>query len=78
MGLVKYMSIYQTETQYFVILDNFPIQKEKQISLGSCLMHILHLFLPPYSPYLNPIETIWRILKRKLCRIDHNNLETLV
>ena len=25
-------------------------------------------FLPPYSPELNPVEKLWQILRRQVCR----------
>ena len=30
------------------------------------LLNITLIYLPPYSPHLNPIEQIWGILKRKI------------
>jgi transposase len=49
-----------------VILDNFRshranVTREKAQELGVEL-----IFLPPYSPDLNPIEQLWRCLKREL------------
>ena len=49
-----------------VILDNFPSHKagltrEKAEELG-----IVLAFLPPWSPDLNPIEQLWRCLKREV------------
>ena len=48
------------------ILDNFPshkanVTREKAEELG-----ILLTFLPPHSPDLNPIEQLWRCLKREI------------
>ncbi|MBS5025164.1 MAG: transposase, partial [Peptostreptococcaceae bacterium] len=31
------------------------------------------IFLPPYSPNLNPIEKYWATLKKNLKRITKNN-----
>jgi transposase len=49
-----------------VILDNFPshkanVTREKAEELG-----IVLTFLPPRSPDLNPIEQLWRCLKREI------------
>ena len=48
-----------------LILDNFPshkanVTREKAEALGIALT-----FLPPHSPDLNPIEQLWRCLKRE-------------
>jgi transposase len=49
-----------------VVLDNFPshragLTREKAEELG-----IVLAFLPPWSPDLNPIEQLWRCLKREV------------
>jgi len=49
-----------------LILDNFPshkanVTREKAEELGIALT-----FLPPHSPDLNPIEQLWRCLKREV------------
>lgn len=49
-----------------LILDNFPshkanVTREKAEELGMVLT-----FLPPHSPDLNPIEQLWRCLKREI------------
>jgi transposase len=35
------------------------------------------IFLPPYSPELNPAEKIWRYFKDRVSMIAYNNLELL-
>lgn len=54
----------------FVIVDGHPIHKAKLIktyvdSLGGTLKLF---YLPPYSPHLNPDETVWAHVKRKVSR----------
>jgi len=47
-----------------IILDNFKSHKAKLV-LEKCLdLRIYLVFLPPYSPQLNPIEYLWKSLKR--------------
>ena len=54
-----------------VILDNAPYHHAAVLEgwLGDNRTVLELLFLPPYSPELNPIERVWKLL-RKLC--THN------
>jgi len=53
-------------------LDNGVFHKEKTLII---LANIALIFLPPYSPELNPAENIWIILKRKFTNKLHHSLE---
>jgi len=58
-----------------IVLDNASFhRKSKLISLAHEYGHRV-IFLPPYSPELNPIENFWAWLKAKLKKIilDFNN-----
>ena len=39
--------------------------------------NVVLLFLPPYSPELNPIERVWQYFKQRLFRGTYSSLETL-
>lgn len=55
-----------------VILDNAAFHKSERtkqlIEKSGCQL----LFLPPYSPDFNPIETCWANIKRKIRNLAHN------
>lgn len=54
----------RTENRSIVlVLDNASWHKVKTLNWGN----IVPLFLPPYSPELNPIEELWNVIKGKLC-----------
>jgi len=55
--------------QSVVVMDNAAFHRKKQ--LGSIAEKYGHriVFLPPYSPDLNPIENFWAWLKQKLKNI---------
>jgi transposase len=45
------------------VLDNGAFHKAKVLQWPA---HVVLVFLPPYSPELNPIERLWRDVKDKL------------
>ena len=55
-----------------IVMDNARFHRKNVLEkiikgTGHCL-----LFLPPYSPDLNPIEKLWANMKKKLKDIAHN------
>ena len=49
-----------------MVLDNGSFHKSKALLIPQ---NIILLFLPPYSPELNPAEKVWWLLKREfVCR----------
>ena len=52
----------QNPTEFkIIILDNGAFHKAKSLIIPE---NVALIFLPPYSPELNPAENIWAILKR--------------
>jgi transposase len=57
---------YEPDITIVAVLDNAKIHKA-QIVMDYCLQNeIILVYLPPYSPQLNPIEDLWRLLKKEL------------
>jgi transposase len=52
-----------------VILDNFKTHHANEVEKIALDLGILLVFLPPYSPDLNPIEFIWKSVKRVLSKV---------
>lgn len=57
-----------------LILDNGAGHKAKAVRWPS---NVLPIFLPPYSPELNPIERLWRDLKDKLADVPVTTIAEL-
>ena len=55
-----------------MVLDNGAFHKAKTLKIPD---NIGLIFLPPYSPELNPAENIWAILKRKFANKQYKTLE---
>ena len=49
-----------------IILDNFRAHKNRTSEIFAEKMGIILVFLPPYSPDLNPIKYIWKSIKRTI------------
>ena len=56
------------EKKIKVVLDNFASHHAAKVMELSLELRIELIFLPPYSPDLNPIEFIWKSIKRVVSR----------
>jgi len=52
-----------------IIMDNAAFHRKSRLSLLAKNFGCNIIFLPPYSPELNPIESFWSWLKRYLKKI---------
>jgi putative transposase len=56
-----------------LVLDNFATHKAKKVREKATELNIELIYLPPYSPDLNPIEYLWKSIKRV---ISISNIES--
>jgi putative transposase len=59
------------------IIDNLPSHKSKLVRQNAKELDIYLVYLPPYSPDLNPIEFIWKSIKRVLSISFASNLDEM-
>jgi len=65
--LLKPLEIHLKEEKAMVIvLDNYPVHHGKLLKQTCDYLNITLVYLPPYSPKLNPIEQVWRTVKKEL------------
>ena len=57
-----------------LVLDNGRFHQAKSLEIPE---NIVFVFLPPYSPELNPIERLWQDIKAKLFTQTHKALENM-
>ena len=60
-----------------IILDNFRTHHAKKVRGEAEELNIKLVYLPPYSPDLNPIENIWKSVKRFVSEESPPNTEEL-
>jgi len=63
------------EKKIIAILDNFSTHRSKMVINYAKSLNIDLIFLPAYSPDLNPIEFIWKSIKRILSTSFIESLE---
>lgn len=65
---------HRSDELKIMVLDNGAFHKAKSLEIPK---NIKLLFLPQYSPELNPAEKIWAVLKRKFTNKIHFSLEEI-
>jgi DDE superfamily endonuclease len=71
---LDYMAVQDVHQFKIMILDNGAFHHAKKLSIPN---NMALLFLPPYSPELNPAEKMWRHFKDRVSMIAYNNIEML-
>lgn len=59
---LKELSAYKPTELKIVVLDNGAFHKTKSLIVPD---NVVLIFLPPYSPELNPAEKIWWLIKQE-------------
>lgn len=77
MGFLQKLREANFDRFLIIILDNAKIHKAKIIREFCQKNKIILVYLPPYSPNLNPIEFMWKDLKKKLSEYYQENVENL-
>ena len=70
--------ILEKELPIILVLDNAKIHKATDVEIACEILNMELVFLPTYSPELNPIEDLWRIIKSVVYSTDYNSLDELV
>ena len=61
-----------------LIADNAKIHSATDVGVAAEILNIEFVFLPAYSPDLNPIEDLWKIIKSKVYLSNYNTLDELI
>ena len=71
--------IRRDRPRLFMVLGNASYHKSKAVReyVESAGGDVGLGFLPPYTPQLNPVETVWRDLKRRLAGRFFRSLDEL-
>lgn len=68
------MSNKNKDEYQIIVLDNGAFHKDKSLLIPQ---NIKLIFLPPYSPELNPAELVWLNMKKKLTNITIKTMPEL-
>jgi hypothetical protein len=67
----------ESEKRIVIIIDNFSVHKTYLSRIICKILNIKLIYLPKYSPFLNPIEQLWRTIKNILHRNPILDMEYL-
>lgn len=71
-------NILNNEKEILLILDNAKIHHAEDVKIASKILNIELMYLPEYSPDLQPIEDLWKIIKSVTYLKDYENLDELI
>ena len=67
--LVEFLALLRTKfpdkRQIYLIVDNAPYNHARKVKAEANKQGIILDYLPPYSPNLNPIERLWKFVRKK-------------
>ena len=69
--LSKVLARYEGKKQIYAICDNAPYYRSKKIQEYLKDTAIILIFLPPYSPNLNLIERLWKMMRKKVINLNY-------
>jgi len=59
------------EDKIYLVLDNAAYNRARVVKSLAKKLGIRLIYLPPYSPNLNPIERLWKFMKKKIMANTH-------
>ena len=74
----KLINKMKKEKKLNLIIDNARIHTAKIVGEICEILNINLVFLPPYCPFLNPIEYVWKDIKKEIYNSNYSNLEELI
>ena len=71
----KDVFLNEVEANKAIVMDNASFHRKNKLYelCKNANKNLKLIFLPPYSPELNPIEKYWSKLKKNLKKMDKNN-----
>jgi len=57
---------HPVDQKLYIVLDNAAYNRSAKVRCLAKELNIRILYLPPYSPNLNPIERLWKFMKQKV------------
>lgn len=73
----KIRDLIKKEKVLNIILDNYPTHKAVLVKKVAEILNINLIYIPEYSPDLNPIEDVWRVIKDYISRKYLKDVEHL-
>lgn len=73
----KLSFLMKEEKPLNIILDNARIHTAKIVEEACEILSVNLVYLPPYCPFLSPIEDVWKDIKREIYNTNYKSLDEL-
>ena len=72
------MEMIKDERKLNLIMDNAQIHKAEVTKIVANILNINIIYLPVYSPFLNPIEKVWADIKQELYKEYYETVKDII
>ncbi len=65
------------EKKIVILVDNYSVHRAKLVKKACKILNIEFIYLPTHSPHLNPIEQVWKSIKKHMSNFLFDSIEKM-
>lgn len=71
------ISNLKKEKKIVILVDNYSVHRAKLVKKACKILNIEFIYLPIHSPHLNPIEQVWKNIKKHMANYFFDSIEKM-
>ena len=65
------------EKKIVIVVDNYSVHRADLVKQACEILNIEFIYLPTHSPHLNPIEQVWKSIKKHMSNYIFNSIKEM-
>ena len=71
------ISKLKKENKIIILVDNYSVHRARLVKEACKILNIEFIYLPTHSPHLNPIEQVWKSIKKHMSNYFFDSIEKM-